>query len=170
MDTLDCIATKFDVRKFGKGPVPRETKKKILEAARFTGTGLNIQHWRFILVEKKENLVLLAQDSTSGKWISNADFAVIILTDPQYKFHSLDAGRALQDMQLAGWNLGVASGIFTGIDERKFRKDFGVPGSLYATAILGFGFPVQTHRSGTKSRRPLHELVYSEKYGIAVEV
>ena len=40
---------------------------KILEAARSTGTGLNTQHWRFILVENKENLKLLAKDSFKWK-------------------------------------------------------------------------------------------------------
>ena len=64
MDAFDCIATKRDVREFSEQKVPSEIKSKVLEAARLTGTGLNTQHWRFILVES--GLKKLANASTSG--------------------------------------------------------------------------------------------------------
>ena len=60
MDTFECILSKFETREFSDRPVPQDIKLKILEAARSSGTGLNTQHWRFILVENKENLKLLA--------------------------------------------------------------------------------------------------------------
>ena len=56
MDAFDCIRTKLDIREFSPQKVPHEIKSKVLEAARLTGTGLNTQHWRFILVEDKQNL------------------------------------------------------------------------------------------------------------------
>ena len=166
MDTLECIATKFDVREFNQQKqVPWETKEKILQAARMTGTGLNTQHWRFILIEKRENLALLAEDSTSGKWVSGANFAVIIATNPSHRFHALDAGRALQDMQLAAWDLGVASGIFTGVNEKKLKDDFGIPADFSPTVIVGFGFPASNNSPKRKNRRPLGELAFAEKFG-----
>ena len=56
MDAFECIATKLDVREFSSQNVPEEIKSKILEAARLTGSGLNTQHWRFIVVEEKNLL------------------------------------------------------------------------------------------------------------------
>jgi nitroreductase len=127
MDAFECIATKLEVREFSTQDVPSEIRSKILEAARLTGTGMNTQHWRFILVEKKDNLKELAEDSTSGSWVAGANFAVIVLTNPKYGFHLIDAGRVLQNMQLTAWNEGVGSGLFTGIREEKIRKDFQIP-------------------------------------------
>ena len=109
MDTFECIATKLDVREFSPEDITDEIKSKVLEAARMTGTGLNTQHWRFIVVEKKENIKRLAQDSISGSWAAGANFAVVVLTNPEHDFHQIDAGRVAQDMQLAAWNFGVAS-------------------------------------------------------------
>ena len=60
MDAFECIATKLEVREFSPQEVPSEIRSKILEAARLTGTGMNTQHWRFIMVEKKDNLKKLA--------------------------------------------------------------------------------------------------------------
>lgn len=165
MDTFDCIATKLDVREFGPQPVSSEIKLKVLEAARLTGTGLNTQHWRFILVQSRDNLRKLAEDSTSGGWVFGANFAVIVLTDPRYRFHLIDAGRVVQDMQLAAWNHGVVSCVFTGVKEEKLRQDFGIPNELSPSIIVGFGYPVRKLAGRTKNRIRLDELVFYEKYG-----
>ena len=165
MDAFECIATKLEVREFSTQEVPSEIRSKILEAARLTGTGMNTQHWRFIMVEKKDNLKKLAEDSTSGSWVAGANFAVIVLTNPQYGFHLIDTGRVLQNMQLTAWNQGVGSGLFTGIREEKLRRDFAVPKELSPSVIIGFGYPARELTGKRKNRLPIHELVYYERYG-----
>ena len=166
MDTFDCIATKLDIREFAAGEVSSEIKMKILDAARVSGTGLNTQHWRFILIEKEQNLEKLAQDSTSGSWVRGANFAVIILTNPKYSYHLIDAGRALQNMQLAAWNYNVGSGLFTGIREEKLRIDYGIPNELNPTVVVGFGYAARGNAGNRKKNRlPLDALVHYEKYG-----
>ena len=163
MDTFECISTKLDVREFSPENVPDEIKSKVLEAARLTGTGLNTQHWRFILVEDRENIRKLAEDSISGGWSAGANFVVIILTNPKHNFHMIDAGRVAQDMQLAAWNFGVASGLFTGIRERQIGSDFNIPKWLKPTIVVAFGFPARTLK-GKKNRQPLEMLVHRERY------
>ena len=165
MDTFECITTKIEAREFNAQDVPSEIRLKVLEAARQTGTGLNTQHWRFILVENKDNLRKMAEDSTSGRWVAAANFAVIVLTNPKYNFHLIDAGRVLQNMQLTAWNHGIGSGLFTGISEERLRSDFAIPKELSPTIIIGFGYPARKITGKRKNRLPLHELVYYEKYG-----
>jgi nitroreductase len=165
MDAFECIATKLEVREFSTQKVPSEIRSKILEAARLTGTGMNTQHWRFIMVEKKDNLKKLAEDSTSGSWVAGANFAVIVLTNPQYGFHLIDTGRVLQNMQLTAWNQGVGSGLFTGIREDKLRGDFAIPKELSPSVTIGFGYPARKVTGKRKNRLPIRELVYYEKYG-----
>ena len=74
MDAYDVVITKLDVKEFDSKPVPRDVNSKILEAARLTGSGINSQHWRFILVQDPNNLRQLADDSTTGKWVQGAEF------------------------------------------------------------------------------------------------
>jgi nitroreductase len=165
MDTFECLTTKLEIREFSAQLVQSEVRLEVLEAARLTGTGLNTQHWRFILVENKDNLKKLAHDSTSGSWVAGANFAIIVLTNPKYNFHLIDAGRVIQNMQLAAWNQGVGSGLFTGIKEAELRNDFGIPQDLSPTVVVGFGYPARKLRGKRKNRLPLNELIYYEKYG-----
>lgn len=164
MDAFEAISKKLDVREFKSKKVPSDVKMKVLEAARLTASSMNKQHWRFIVIQDRSNLGKLAADSRSGKWIDGADFAIIILVDPQVPGHMIDAGRVLQDMELAAWNFGVASGIYVGVEEAALRRDFAIPDSLKFAAVLGFGYP-KRKIIGKKNRKPLEEIAFSEKFG-----
>jgi nitroreductase len=165
LNTIEAIATKLETRQFDGKQVPDEVKSKVLEAARLTGSSSNTQHWRFILVDNSNALGRLADDSTTGGWVRGASFAVFILTDPKVNGHMIDAGRALQDMQLAAWDLGVGSGVYTGFNQEKLRHDFAIPSNLVPSACVGFGYQAQKKSGKRKKRNPLNQIAYSEKYG-----
>lgn len=169
MDTYDTISTKLDIREFASKHVSDEVKTLILEAARLTGSSMNSQHWRFILVQSPESLETLAHDSTTGKWVKGSDFAVIISIDSKIPGSTIDAGRSVQDMQLAAWNKGVASCIFTGMKTDEIRRDFGIPDKLNPVAVVGFGYPTKK-LLGRKSRKPLVDVAFLEKYGNPLHV
>jgi nitroreductase len=165
LDTYESILTKLDVREFDSKKVPAEIKLKVLEAARATGSGMNVQSWRFILVQGRERLKKLADDSTTGQWVEHANFAVLVLSSPKGGFHVIDAGRATQDMQLAAWNFGVVSCVYTGINLEALRKDFSIPKELTPTIVVGFGYPARNISGKKKNRKPLTELTYLDRFG-----
>lgn len=165
MEAFDAIATKLETRQFDNRQVPSEVKSKVLESARLTGSSNNTQHWRFILIDGPGGVERLASDSTTGSWVRGANFAVLILTNPKVSGHMIDAGRAIQDMQLAAWDMGVGSGIFTGFQQDKLRKDYDIPQDLTPTAALGFGYPAVKKSGKKKKRSPLDQIAFSQKFG-----
>ncbi len=168
MNATEAVKTKLDVREFDTRPVGADIKMAVLEAGRLTQSGVNSQHWRFILVQDPKNLIRLAEDSSSGKWVARANFAVIVCTDPKKGYHAIDAGRAAQDMELTAWDHGVASGLYTGFKQADMHGDFGIPEELNATIVVGFGYP-RRKLLGRKSRRPLSEVAFLERYGNSIE-
>lgn len=170
MDAYDCIVTKLEVREFDADiDVASEIRLKILESARLTGSSLNTQPWRFIVIQNLDNLKKLSDDSTSGKWVSGANFAIIVITNPYFRFHLIDAGKVVQNMQLAAWNFGVGSALFTGINEQKMREDFAIPLDYKPVIVVGFGYPKKkiTGKTKKKNRLPMNELVSFEEYGMS---
>jgi nitroreductase len=164
LDAYEAVASKLDLAEFASKNVPSDVKVKVIDAARLTGSGMNVQHWKFILVQGRERLKTLANDSTSGKWVERADFAVIVLTNPKYGFHLIDAGRALQSMQIAAWNYGVTSRIFTGINREALERDFGIPKDLSPSVVVGFGYPA-LKIIGKKRRKPISEVAFLGRFG-----
>ena len=169
MNATEAIRTKLDSHEFASEPVGADVMRVVLEAGRLTQSGVNSQHWRFILVKDPRNVATLAADSSTGSWVAGANFAVVVCTDPAKAYHLLDAGRAVQDMQLAAWDHGVTSRIYTGIKQTEMRRDFGIPANLSATVVVGFGFP-KKKIIGRKNRKPLSEVAFLEHYGGDISV
>jgi nitroreductase len=170
MEPYECVVTKLDYRHYSEDPVPVEVISKVLEAGRLSGTGKNLQHWRFILVRDDRNLQRLAESSVTGGWVQNADFAVVIATDPRFGFHNIDAGRAAEDMQLAAWSQGVVSCIYTGINDEMMREHFGIPEDLRPTVVVGFGYPATLVTGRKKNRKPIEEVAFLEKFGTRLDL
>src|SRR5207247_8609964 len=115
-----------------------------------------------ILVQDKVVIKKLAEDSTSGGWVAGADFAVIVLADPQLGFHLIDSGRAVQDMQLAAWDQGVISGLYTGFKEDRMRREFAIPNELKPTEVVGRGYPT-VNILAKKNLAPLSGLSFGDR-------
>jgi nitroreductase len=104
----------------------------------------------------------LSEDSTSGQWIVGANFSITLLTDPDYGFHLLDAGRVIQNMQLSAWDNGVGSGLYAGTRDEKMRSDFKIPSNLNIFGVVGFVFPKNSITGRRENVKPLNELAYDE--------
>ena len=164
MDAYEAVASKLDFAEFAPKAVPSDVKLKVIDAARLTGSGVNYQHWGFVLVQGRDRLKTLADDSTSGKWVEGANFAVIVLTNPKYGFHLIDAGRAVQSMGIAAWSFGVASRIFTGVNRESIERDFAIPKNLSPSAVVGFGYPAKK-LVGKKKRKTIDEVASLDRFG-----
>jgi nitroreductase len=54
------IKTRRSVREYLDTPLSEETIKKVIDAGRYAPTGLNLQPWRFVVVQNKEMLKKLS--------------------------------------------------------------------------------------------------------------
>lgn len=163
MDVTDAIETRIEVRSYRDEPVDEETKRAVLDAGRLAPSGRNLQHWRFVLIEDEARLAGLAERSPTGSWAADAAFAVVVCTDPSYDFHEIDAGRAVTHMQLAAWERGVASCIYT-VDDSAAAEYLDLPDEYDLTLVAAFGSPEHEIR-GRKDRKPLEEIAYGETFG-----
>ena len=51
MSILNVIKQRRSVRRYKADPVPDDVLHRVLEAARFSPSGKNLQPWKFILVQ-----------------------------------------------------------------------------------------------------------------------
>ena len=164
METFNAIASMLDIREYIDKPVSKDVKIQVLEAGRLTGSGSNQQHWRFLLVQTRDDLKKLADASLYGKWIANCNFAVIVLTDPKLPYHMIDSGRSAQAMKLAAWEMGIVSGVFTATDKQALRSYFEIPDEMDPTITVGFGYPKKI-TGKKKKRKSLSEVAFADRYG-----
>ena len=164
MDVFEAVRTLLAVRGYQDKPVPDALVRRIVEAGRLTGSGMNRQPWHFIVVRDKDTLRRLGALASSGPYVAQAPLAVVVATDKS-RFSVSDASRAIQSMMLAAWADGVGSNWvgFGGLDKVNALLD--LPARLEVLAILPFGYPARPVGRGKKQRKPLREVAHLERYG-----
>ena len=164
MDALEAVRTLLAVRTYQDKPVPDAVARRIVEAGRLTGSGMNRQPWHFIVVRDRDMLRRLGALASSGPYVAQAPLAVVVATDKS-RFAVSDASRAIQSMLVAAWADGVGSNWvgFGGLEAVQPLLD--IPAALDVLAILPFGYPARSVGRGKKQRKALREVVHLERYG-----
>jgi nitroreductase len=164
MDAFEAIRTLLAVRSYRDTPVPDAVVRRILEAGRLTGSGMNRQPWHFIVIRDRDMLRRLGALASSGSYVAQAPLAIVVATD-RSRFAVSDASRAIQSMLLAAWADGVGSNWvgFGGLESTRELLD--VPTGLDVLAILPFGYPARAVGRGKKQRKPLRDVAHLDRYG-----
>jgi nitroreductase len=166
MDTLECIRKRRDIRSFIDREVSDETIMKIIEAGRLAPSAMNLQPWHFIVIKDKQTIKALGPLCTSGRFVVDASFAVVVVTDPSNKWHEIDGARAVQNMALAGWNEGVGCCWIGAINRERVKEMLNIPQNLHVLTILPFGYPEQFTVKRKKNRKAPNEIFHREKFGV----
>jgi nitroreductase len=167
MEVYECIRTRRTIREFKPDPVPEEVVYKILQAARWAPSSGNSQPWHFIVITDRDTLESIGRIATSGAFVAQAPLAIAIVIDNARR-PDLDAGRALQQMELMAWSEGLGT-CFVGMrqaeQQRQIKELLGVPETMELITVLPFGYQVEgTRRQGTP-RKPMAEIAHRGKFG-----
>jgi nitroreductase len=164
MDAYRAVVDKRDQRAFVAKPLPEESLRRILQAARMTGSSKNVEPNRLVVVRDRERVARLAALSPFAKFLERAA-AVIVIAQTQR--HEFDAGRCAQNMMVAAWNEGVGS-CPAHLPEGELAKLLGIPADVHINRVVGFGYVDPERAAAPKSvarkRRPLEELVHWETW------
>lgn len=166
MDTFECIRKRRDIRSYLKKDVPDDVIRKIIEAGRLAPSAMNLQPWQFIVIKNKETLKELGEFCMSGRFVVQAPFAVVVVTDPVNKWHEIDGARAVQNMALAAWNEGIGCCWIGAIDREKVKEKLNIPRNLHVLTILPFGYPEEFTVKRKKVRKSPDEVFHWEKFGM----
>ncbi len=129
MDVMECLRTRLTVRAFRPDPVPAEVVQKILEAGRLAPSSRNLQPWHFIVIRSTDTLRAIGAIATSGRFVADAPMAIAIAMENADR-PELDAGRVLQQMELAAWSEGLGTcfvGLRVAEQNRQVKELLGIP-------------------------------------------
>jgi nitroreductase len=169
MNVLEAIHSKRAVRRYQERPLPPEAVRAILNAGRLSQSAKNLQPWRFIALQDRSRLAEFQVVGRFSEFLARAALGVVLLTPPpEERFQILfDAGQAAAYMQLAAWDLGIASCLTTSYAREAAREYLGAPPEWRVHIAAGFGYPLSTDptrppRPG--GRKPFDDIVGWERW------
>ncbi len=166
MDVFQCIRTRRTIRDFKPDAVPDDALRRILQAARWAPSSSNTQPWHFIVVRNRETIAELGRICTQGTFIGRAPLAIAVVMG-ETRRPQLDAGRALQQMELAAWSEGLGT-CFVGIrDEQQteVKALLGITEGYELITVLPFGYRIIRPEGTGTPRKPMAEMTHGERFG-----
>ena len=166
MDVYECIRSRRTVRDYKPDAIPEEALYKILQAARWAPSSSNTQKWHFVVVRDRETLAALGKIVTQGTFIGQAPLAIAVVMDDAPR-PQLDAGRALQQMELMAWSQGIGM-CFVGVrdpeQQRTVKELLNIPEEMELITVLPFGYRDESVKRQGTPRVPMGDIVHWERF------
>ncbi len=164
MDAYRAVVDKRDQRAFLPRAIPDESLRRILQAARMTGSSKNLEPNRLIVVRDHARLERMGSWQRINAWVAGAAVVIVIA---QTERHDFDAGRCAQNMMIAAWNEGIGS-CPAHLPETELARMLGIPDGLSVNRVIAFGYidPARTAppRAVARTRLPVEALVSWETW------
>jgi nitroreductase len=167
LDIFNTIRTRRTVRNFKPDPIPQEVLHKLLQTARWSPSSSNTQPWHFVVVQNRETIKKLGEIATQGPFIADAPLIIVVLMDGAFR-PGIDAGRAIQQMELFAWSEGMGT-CFIGFKEvdqqRQVKELLNIPQEMELVTTLPFGYRAEAPKGKGVPRKPMSEIAHSESFG-----
>ena len=165
MDAYEAIVTKRDTREYDPRPVEDAHLQRLLQAARMAGSSKNEQPIRLIVIQSQEQKDALAECGDFTTHLPASPLVIVVVRVEGSR--PFDAGRAAQNMMIAGNALGLASCPVGIQHDDAARKVLDLPSNQIVAMAITFGYPKGGGRpQGRGDRRmDLGEYVSYERWG-----
>jgi len=169
MDVKEAIKKRRSVRSYKPDPIPEESLRKVLEAARLAPSAHNAQEWKFIVVKDTQKKKKLAEAALNQDFIAEAPVVIAAVSlNPEAQStsdvpaYAVDLAIAVDHMTLQAVEENLGSCWIGAFDQEKVREILEIPENYKVVILLPLGFPAD--RAGPKIRKTIEEIVSFEKF------
>lgn len=184
MELYEKILQRESIRDFSEEPVEPEKLDIILKAGRWAPSVQNRQCWRYIVLQKNENIKKFARHlglmGTVNFFVAKAPVLIIACAEPKkslkingQEYYLVDTAISFQQMMLAAWSMGIGSCWLAAFNEEKVKSYLGIPEHIRVVGISPFGYPADKKSlyskalkgfAGSRKRLPEDKTVFHERW------
>ena len=183
METLKAISQRASLKThISSREVEPEKIRQVLEAAQLAPSAGNSQPWYFIVVNNKETVHKLVDETFTevNAAAREAPVILVVLSNPSEgrvihdrEYYLFDVGLAVENMVLAATDLGLVTHLMTNVkSEEAVKKFLGVPNEVKFIVATPLAYPTVTsveeaarERLSKRTRKDLKEIVYWNRWG-----
>jgi nitroreductase len=185
---LPAIADRWSPYRFNDQIVEDDKILTCLEAARWAASSYNDQPWSWIIARRQDaaafSTMIGCLLEANQVWANHAGVLMISVMRNTFGYNQKpnrvalhDLGAAATHMALQATTLGLQIHQMAGLNLSQSRQTYGIPDGHEPQTAIAIGYPdltapqgaeaieLQNRQSGPRMRRPLHELVFQNKWG-----
>jgi len=167
--TERTIRLRRSVRRYRPDPVPRELIERVLDAARWAPSAVNMQPWQFVVLTDPERRRALAKSTgVAGvvlqSHVAEAPVLIALCGDERRSsWYVHDCCLASQNLMLAATALGLGTCWIGMFDESKVWQTLGLPEGMRVVGLITLGYPLHEYLAPVP-RLPLDSIVHWEGF------
>lgn len=153
MNVYDAILKRRAIRKFEQRPVPEETLRKLINAARLAPQARNLQPLKYLVVNDPQRL---GDVFACTKWAAQLSDGtpkegetpmayVVLLVDKEITQtgYDIDAGAAGANLMLAAVGEGLGTCWIGSVDRDRLRTALRIPERYIIHTLIALGYPAE---------------------------
>ena len=169
MQIHEAIKNRRSVRAYKPDPIPEQSLRKVLEAARLAPSAHNDQDWKFIIIKDIKKRKQLAQAAQSQSFIAEAPVVIAaVALNPERVMncevpaYAINLAIAVDHMTLQACEQGLGTCWIGAFSQEEVKKVLKIPDKYKVVALLPLGFPADSPRP--KTRKSLEEIICYENF------
>ncbi|MBM3317311.1 MAG: nitroreductase family protein [Candidatus Eisenbacteria bacterium] len=169
MELQEVLRSRYSVRAYKPDEVERDKLLEILEAARLAPTAANRQAFQLIVIRTAGREEALRRIYNKD-WFVQAPLVIAVcglreeswVRRDGHNYVDVDAAIVMDHLILRAADSGLGTCWIAAFDPAAARAELGLPRGVEAIAFTPLGYPAD--EPGPKKRKPLSELVRSERW------
>ncbi len=171
MSVLTVIKQRRSVRKYRTKEIPADVFLRVLEAARLSPSGKNLQPWKFILVKDETLKQRLVEASVGQAFIAQAPVVIVACAYPDrcysrmgnyMKSWAVDVAIAVEHLILQAQEEGLGTCWIGAFDEKEVKSLLNIPEEVKVLALTPLGYPAEI--PAPRGRKELSEIISYDSF------
>ena len=149
MEVQEALLNRRSIRKYKDQKLSKENLDKILKAAMYSPSAMNLQAWQFIVIDDKGILVETIKSIPYAEMLRQSAAAIIVCGDSSVEKNESwllqNCSAAIQNILLSAHGLGIGSCWIAihGMDEiyQNIKAQFKLPENIVPVSLISLGYP-----------------------------
>ena len=169
MEIQEALLNRRSIRKYKNQKISKEDIDKILKAAMYAPSAMNLQPWHFIVIDDKEILIETIKSIHYAEMLKQADAAIIVCGDAGVEKNESwllqNCSASIQNILLSTHGLGIGSCWIAihGMDDvyAKIKTQFKLPENIVPVSLISLGYPDEEVKA---EERFIAEKIHNNKW------
>jgi len=152
MEVQEALLNRRSIRKYNYQKINKEDIDKILKAAMYAPSAMNLQAWQFIVINDKDVLIETIKTIPYAEMLRQSAAAILVCGDSSIEKNESwllqNCSAAIQNILLSAHGLGIGScwiGIHGMSDiVKNIKHQFKLPENIIPVALISLGYPDET--------------------------
>ena len=169
MKIQEALLNRRSIRKYKNQKINKEDIDKILKAAMYAPSAMNLQPWHFIVIDNKQVLIETIKSIHYAEMLKQSAAAILVCGDAGVEKNESwllqNCSASIQNILLSAHGLGIGSCWIAihGMDDvyAKIKTQFKLPENIVPVSLISLGYPDEEVKA---EERFIAEKIHNNKW------